>query len=142
METWMGIVLAVVTVTGSVLAARIASRSSEKVKEMDVDASAYERAERINAAAFLRLEADVTALKALSAEQSLQISDLKRNMAEVTQAFRIAINFIEQFLLWERDGSTPPRPNIPEFLERYLAPDLIREHARQQKADDESDAKS
>lgn len=137
-ELWQAVLLAVITVTGSIMAARYAGKSSVKVKELDVDAAAYERAERINTAAFLRLEGDVTDLRARSTLQDAEIVKLRDGMDKVTRAFRIAMNFIEQFLLWERDGSQPPRPNIPETLKEYLDPSLIREHIRQQERDDKA----
>lgn len=129
MEAWQVIIVGVITVVGSVVTSRIAARGSVETKKLDVDASAYERAERINAQAFARLDERID-------EQDKQIERLQKGMEEVTQAFRIAINFIEQFLLWERDGSAPPRPSIPEYLKKYLDPDLIREHIRQQRADE------
>lgn len=128
-EPWLIFIAGIITVAGSVFGARYASKASVKVKEIDVDAAAYERADRINAAAFLRLEGEVT-------RQGREISELRTTVEKVTKAFRVAINFIEQFLLWERDGSLPPRPNIPESLKEYLDPSLIREHIRQQKQDD------
>ena len=60
---------------------------------------------------------------------------MRESVDKVTRVFQIAMNFIEQFLLWERDGSRPPRPNIPQELKEYLDPGLIREHRRQQEED-------
>lgn len=137
-EPWQAILVAVITGIPIYYGARFAGRSSVKVKELDVDAAAYERAERINAAAFLRLEGDVTDLRARSTMQDAELVKLRDGMDKVTRAFRIAMNFIEQFLLWERDGSQPPRPNIPESLKEYLDPSLIREHIRQQERDDKA----
>jgi hypothetical protein len=135
-EPWQAILVAIITVAGSGAAARYAGRSSVKVKELDVDAAAYERAERINSAAFLRMEGDISDLRTRSTLQDAELTKLRDGMDKVTRAFRIAMNFIEQFLLWERDGSQPPRPNIPESLKEYLDPSLIREHIRQQERDD------
>lgn len=137
-ELWQAVALAIITVTGSIMAARYAGKSSVKVKELDVDAAAYERAERINTAAFLRLEGDVKDLRSRATMQDAELVKLRDGMDKVTRAFRVAMNFIEQFLLWERDGSQPPRPNIPESLKEYLDPSLIREHMRQQERDDKA----
>lgn len=137
-EPWQAILLAIITAGGATWGARFAGKSSVKVKELDVDAAAYERAERINAAAFTRLEGDVTDLRTRSTLQDAELVKLRDGMDKVTRAFRIAMNFIEQFLLWERDGSQPPRPNIPESLKEYLDPSLIREHIRQQERDDKA----
>lgn len=135
-ELWQGALLAIITVGGSIMAARYAGKSSVKVKELDVEAGAYDRAERINAAAFIRLDGEIAELRSRSVLQDAEIVKLRDGMDKVAHAFRVAMNFIEQFLLWERDGSQPPRPNIPESLKEYLNPSLIREHIRQQARDD------
>lgn len=127
-EPWLAFLGAVITVTGSYGAAKYASKASVRTKELDVDAAAYERADRITNGAFLRLEAEVN-------RQGSEISELRATVEKVTRAFRVAINFIEQFLLWERDGSQPPRPHIPDSLKEYLDPRLIAEHIRQQSLD-------
>lgn len=127
-EPWLAFLGAVVTVAGSYGAAKYASKASVRTKELDVDAAAYERADRITNAAFQRLEGEVKA-------QGTQIQELRATVDKVTRVFRTAMNFIEQFLLWERDGQTPPRPNIPETLKEYLDPGLIVEHRRQQEND-------
>lgn len=128
-EPWLIFLAGLLTVAGSVLGARYASRASVKVKEIDVDAAAYERADRINAAAFQRLESEVT-------RQGKELSELRTTVEKVTKAFRTAINFIEQVLMWERDGLRSPRPNIPDSLREYLDPLLIVEHVRQQSKDE------
>jgi len=128
-ELWQAVLLAIITVSGSVMVARYTGKSSVKVKELDVDAAAYERADKINAGAFQRLEAEVL-------RQGTELTSLRSTVEKVTKAFGIAMNFIEQFLLWERDGSQPPRPAIPESLKEYLNPSLIREHMRQQERDE------
>lgn len=48
-EPWQAILIAIITVAGSALAARYAGKSSVKVKELDVDGQAYLRAEGITA---------------------------------------------------------------------------------------------
>jgi hypothetical protein len=137
-ESWQAVLLAIIAAAATGFAARYTAKSSVKAKELDVDAAAYERAERINAAAFLRLEGDVADLRDRSTLQHAESVKLRDGMDKVTRAFRIAMNFIEQFLLWERDGSLPPRPNIPETLKEYLDPSLIREHMRQQDRDEKA----
>lgn len=131
-ELWQVVLGALITMLGSYGAARYAGKSSVKVKEIDIDAAAYERADKINQAAFQRLEKEVSDLKSSHESQGKEIDALKKGMEKVTRVFRVAINFIEQFLLWERDGAHPPRPNIPHLLKEYLDPSLIREHIRQQ----------
>lgn len=121
-----------VTAFASYAAARFAGKSSVKVKEIDVDAAAYERAEKINTAAFLRLEKRIEELESRDEARSKEFEKIQSGFEKLTRVFRIAINFIEQFLLWERDGSNPPRPNIPKDLKEYLDPSLIREHVKQQ----------
>lgn len=48
-ELWHGILLALITIAGSIACARYAAKSSVKVKELDVDGQAYLRAEGITA---------------------------------------------------------------------------------------------
>ena len=140
LEPWQAILVGIISTIGIGYAARFAGRSSVKVKELDVDAAAYERAEKINVAAFSRIEGEVKDLRDRLTQQGKELGQLRDGMDKVTHAFRIAMNFIEQFLLWERDGSPPPRPNIPETLKEYLSPFLIREHERQQERDDKAGA--
>ncbi|MHA7210786.1 hypothetical protein [Arthrobacter sp. MDT1-65] len=125
----------VVTAGGVVGAALFASRSSVKVKEIDVAATAASRLEAINVAAFARMQGEIDAVKASHKEQGKEIASLRTSVDKVNRVFQIAMNFIEQFLLWERDGSRPPRPNIPAELKEFLDPALIREHRRQQEED-------
>lgn len=128
-EPWLIFFGVVVTAGGSIMGALYVAKASVKVKEIDVDAAAYERADRINTGAFKRLEDEVT-------RQGRELTELRATVEKVTKAFRTAINFIEQFLLWERDGSQPPRPHIPDSLKEYLDPRLIAEHIRQQSLDE------
>jgi hypothetical protein len=55
-ELWQAIVIAVITVAGSVMAARMSAKSSVRVKELDVDGQAYLRAEGITANLIKKLE--------------------------------------------------------------------------------------
>ena len=96
-EPWLIFIGVLVTAAGSILGALYVARASVKVKEIDVDAAAYERADRINTGAFKRLEDEVN-------RQGRELTELRTTVEKVTKAFRVAINFIEQFLLWERDG--------------------------------------
>lgn len=129
-EPWLMFLGGLVTVAGSVFGARYASGASVKVKEIDVDAAAYERADRINAAAFQRLEGEV-------ARQGKELSELRATVGQITKAFQTALTFIERFLSWERDGAHPPRPNIPETLKEYLDPRLVRSHVNKQEQDEQ-----
>ncbi|RJU01971.1 hypothetical protein D6T65_04955 [Arthrobacter frigidicola] len=136
MDWWIGIIIALITGAVSVIGVRYTSKSTVKVKELEVDASAYDRAERIYNSALSRLDSDIQDLRTRSTAQEAEITKLRDGIGKVTAAFRVAMNFIEQFLLWERDGSAPPRPSIPDSLKEYLDPQLIREHIRQQAQDD------
>jgi hypothetical protein len=130
--------LFVAAIVGSVLsfmAVRSSGKSTVQAKEVEVDAAAYGRAEAINMVAFARMQAEIDAVKASHEAQGKEIKDLRTSVDKVNRVFQIAMNFIEQFLLWERDGSRPPRPNIPAELKEYLDPALIREHRRQQAGD-------
>ena len=131
LEPWQGVLIGIVSTIGVIYAARFAGKSSVKVKSLDIDAAAYERADKINSAAFQRLEGEVT-------RQGRELTELRSTVEKVTKAFRVAINFIEEFLLWERDGSPQPRPRIPVLLKEYLDPSLVREHVRQQERDDKA----
>lgn len=122
----------VATAAGSYGAARYSGRSSVKVKEIEVDAAAYERADKINDGVLTRLDNRVKELEQKDKDRDEQLSNMRGVVQKLDRVFRIAINFIEQLLLWERDGSRPPRPHIPEDLKEYLDPSLIVEHARQQ----------
>lgn len=115
-EPWLMFLGAVITVTGSYGAAKYASKATVRTKELDVDAAAYERADRINAAAFQRLEAEVN-------RQGAELSRLRTTVEKLTKAFQVAVTLIEQFL----SGS---RPQVPEPLKEYLDPRLIEEYAR------------
>lgn len=122
MNEWLVFGAAALTVAGSFGAARYAGRATVKTKELDVDAAAYERADKINAAAFQRLEGEVK-------RQGLELTELRTTVEKVTKAFRTAINFIEQVLIWEMDG-TGVRPKITDGLKEYLDPYLVSEYSR------------
>lgn len=128
MDPWLVFLGGAVTVAGSVFGARYASRASIKVKEIDVDAAAYERADKINAAAFQRLEGEVE-------RQGRELADLRTAVKQINKVFQTALNFIEQFLLWERNPEAP-LPHIPEPLKEHLDPRLVAEHIRQQANDE------
>ncbi|ALV45839.1 hypothetical protein MB46_10440 [Arthrobacter alpinus] len=136
LQGWLTIAGIVVTAVFSYGASRYAGRASVKVKEVEVDAAAYERAESINAAMFKRLQEEVSALKESHEAQGDKLRILRDDLDKVTHVFRISMNFIERFLLWARDGSLPPIPSIPEQLREHLDPSLIREHGRQQEQND------
>lgn len=58
-ELWQLVIVAIITVAGSVTAARYAGKSSVKVKELDVDGQAYIRAEGITAGLIEQLTKEV-----------------------------------------------------------------------------------
>lgn len=133
LQMWLTIAGIVITALFSYLAARYAGRSSVRVKEVEVDAAAYERAEAINVKAFTRLETEVK-------EQGKKLEELRSDLNQITQVFRISMAYIERFLLWARDGSNLPIPPIPEQLREHLDPMLIREHNRQQEETERTQA--
>ena len=133
LQGWLTLAGIVVTAIFSYGAARYAGRSSVRVKEVEVDAAAYERAEAINVAAFMRLEKEVM-------DQGKKLEELRTDLNKVTHVFRISMAYTERFLLWARDGSRPPIPSIPEQLREHLDPSLIREHSRQQEETERSQA--
>lgn len=63
MELWQGLIIAVVTVVGSIWAARIAGRTSVKVKELDVEGQAYIRADGITAGVLKTLQDELKTVK-------------------------------------------------------------------------------
>lgn len=134
-QAWLTVVGVIIAALASYGAARYAGKASVKVKEIDVDAAAYARAQVINNAAFERLDKEITALQKSHANQGTEIRQLRTDLDHVTKTFRISMNFIERFLLWARDGSKPPIPTIPDSLREHLDPSLIREHSRQQEYD-------
>jgi hypothetical protein len=62
-ELWQAVILALITVGGSVLAAILAGKSSVKVKELDVDGQAYLRAEGITANLIKKLEDSIVRIE-------------------------------------------------------------------------------
>lgn len=127
MENWIvNAVLGAFTVAASVFGAAMAAKASVKVKQIDVDEAAYERADRITDAAFQRLENEVLRQGGTISEQGVKIATLTATVERVTGAFRVAIGFIERLLLWE--GGAAPRPRIPDSLKEYLDPRLVSNH--------------
>ena len=126
----------IVTASASYGAARFAGRSAVKVKEIDVDALAYERAEKINSTAFARLEKEVEDLKQGRKDDRKEfdekIEKVEKKADLATRDLGIAINWLEQFLMWEQDGSRPPRPHIPSALRKHINQALLMEQRREQ----------
>jgi hypothetical protein len=128
---WLILAGGLITVIGSYGAARYAGRSSVKVKEIDIEAGAYERVKKINDAAFERLEKDISDLSKKVGEQGAQISALltdNRRSKRIIEAFA---NYVEEVLLWDDSGGKPPRPPIPDILKPILQAGLVGEHERQ-----------
>jgi hypothetical protein len=63
-----------------------------------------------------------------------QLTTVKNDLDLLGRVFGVAVNYIERFLQWAKDGSRPPIPDIPEPLRSHLDPSLIDEHHRQQRA--------
>lgn len=125
------------TVVGSFYAARYTARSAVRVKELDVDGKAFERAEKIYVTSLDRLSdelkehretsaKDIKELKDRSTGQDDEIRILRAAIEKVTGAFRVAVNFIEEVLRW--DGNPNTRPRLPELLKEHLDPVLVARH--------------
>lgn len=139
-ELWQTILMGIagiLTVVGSFYAARYTARSAVKVKELDVDGKAFERAEKIYTTSLDRLESefntyrtnstnDISNLKERSKEQDEEIRILSTAVEKVNGAFQLAVAFIEEILLW--DGTPGTRPRIPELLKEHLSPSLLARH--------------
>lgn len=78
MEGWMIFLAALATVAGSYGAARYAGRASVKVKELDVEGQAYQRAQGIN-------EEIVTALRQQIADLNGRLDSVEREVKEVRE---------------------------------------------------------
>lgn len=118
------VAIALLGLIGSYFTVRYTTRATVKVKEIDVDAAAYERADKINAGAFQRLENEVT-------RQGAELSRLRTTVEKLTKAFQVAVTVIEQFL-------TGRRPRIPESLNEYLDPRLLESYVRHVQSEDNS----
>jgi hypothetical protein len=59
-ELWQAILIAIITIAGSITAAVVAGKSSVKVKQLDVDGQAYLRAEGITAGLIKQLTEQIT----------------------------------------------------------------------------------
>lgn len=71
-EPWQAILLAIITVTGSVIAARLAGKSAVRVKELDVDGQAYIRAEGITAGLIEQLTKQVARVEKAREDDNLE----------------------------------------------------------------------
>lgn len=72
MELWQGIILGLITVSGTVYAAYRTGKTTVKVKELDVDGQAFERAEGIYTGAIATLQGQLTALDNARKEDKLE----------------------------------------------------------------------
>lgn len=135
---WGAVGVVVAAVVGF-FSSRLAGKSSEKIKSMDVDAAAYERAQNINRELFDGLRQEVERLKKDRTQDRLELKErddrldtIESTVRQMTREFRISINHIEAAMLWERRGSKPPRNPFPEELRKYIDPSLLAEYERQQ----------
>lgn len=147
LEIWQVILLflgGLATVIGTYFTARYTARSAVIVKELDVDGKAFERAEKIYLTSLERLEGefethrensakDIRELKERSTAQDEEITRLRASIEKVNGAFRVAVNFIEEMLIWAGDPQL--RPRVPNLLREHLDPGLVARHARQTEAD-------
>lgn len=135
---WGAVGVIVAAVVG-MFSARLTGKSTEKVKKIDIDAAAYERADGINAKLLQNLLGEVERLKKIREddEKSLRERDerldkIEAMLRQITREFRISINYIEADMLWQRRGSKPPKNPFPDELRQYIDPSLLAEHERQQ----------
>ena len=88
-ELWQAVVLALITVAGSIYAARLSAKSSVKVKELDVDGQAYLRAEGITANLIKQLEASIVRIEAARDEDNrdyeTRLQAIEKRLGEVSR---------------------------------------------------------
>lgn len=105
MELWQGIIIACITVVGSVVAARSSARSSVKVKEMDVTAQAYTQAEGITKGLIDTLREELKAMKEQRtadrnehkeelAKRDVRLDAIEKEVSEVKDHNNALITFI------------------------------------------------
>ena len=82
-ELWQAIVLALITVGGSVMAARYAGKSSIKVKELDVAGQAYTQAEGITKGLIETLRKQIEDLQKDRASDLARIEKVESEVQEV-----------------------------------------------------------
>jgi len=89
-EAWQAILLAVITVSGSVFAARYAGKSSVKVKELDVDGQAYIRAEGITTGLIETLRKQIEDLNKRLDDVEGEVREVRdHNNALIRYAYRL-----------------------------------------------------
>ena len=71
-ELWQGVLLALITVAGSLGVARYSGKSSVRVKELDVDGQAYIRAEGITAGLIEQLTKQVDRVEKAREDDNLE----------------------------------------------------------------------
>lgn len=105
LEVWQAVILAIITVTGSVLAARYAGKSSVKVKQLDVDGQAYLRAEGITANLIAQLteavqrvdkarEEDKLDYEVELAKRDKRLDDFEEKLRQVSNRNRVLESFV------------------------------------------------
>lgn len=112
--------IAFVTAAGAYGAARFAGKSSVKAKEIDVRATAYVDAQLISKETITWLRDQIIEMKKGQADLKAELAEVKVKTEDVMQDLEIAVNWFEQFLGWEREGSNPPRPHIPAALRKHI----------------------
>lgn len=71
-ELWQAVLIALITIAGSIACARYAAKSSVKVKELDVDGQAYLRAEGITAGLIKQLTEQIERVEKNRDEDKLE----------------------------------------------------------------------
>jgi hypothetical protein len=105
LEVWQVAIAALITVCGSVLAARYAGKSSVKVKQLDVDGQAYLRAEGITANLIKQLtetvervqqdrEDDKREYEAELAKRDLRLDAFEKQLQQVSNRNRVLETFV------------------------------------------------
>lgn len=126
MDPWLIFLAGLVTVAGSVLGARYASRASVKVKELDVAGQAYVQAQGINADIVRALQGRITDLEgdrkkdkaeheAELAKRDVRLDALEREFREVRDHNNALITFAYKLIALARkhgyEGEIPtPAP--------------------------------
>ncbi|UVF61148.1 membrane protein [Arthrobacter phage Aoka] len=72
MEQWQAVILGLITLVGTVYGAYRAGKTTVKVKELDVDGQAFERAEGIYTGAIATLQKQLTDLDTARKEDKLE----------------------------------------------------------------------
>lgn len=132
---WFILLGVIITAASGFFSAKLTGRSSVRTKEIEVDALVYDRAERINNAAFTRLEKQIGDLDqkvkdqdVLLQKQSTDMRELRIDLNSITDSLNAAVTLVEEWMIWVTSGCEGPRPEIPRKLRPHIDPDLIEQY--------------